>query len=346
MALKDTGGVLSFYPSLLYGLRATAAGSLLLDAAGEKAAFIFRAPKAGNIRKVGFRTNTVTTGVVDLDVRLETIDASTGLPTGTLWGTNTNGLVTIADTDDNKFFVVTLTADATVAKDELVALVIVPPGSGFNFNIASTIAGGFASNMGTPYNALYTTSWAKTLSSAGNVGYIEYSDGSAVPSDFLPVDTMASTLFNNGSTPDERGNLIQLPFPVRCSGIWASAGLSVANGAFDYVLYGPSGQLAFVSNDSDISDGSATNRWTYRQFTTPVELLPDTNYRAVVKPTTTNNIVLYSFTTLTAAMMAAIAPNIQHTERTDAGSWTETNNRFSCIGLILDGYAKPRARVF
>ena len=42
---------------------------LLLDAASEKAGMVVTVPKAGNIRKIGFRTGTVTTGAT-MDVRI------------------------------------------------------------------------------------------------------------------------------------------------------------------------------------------------------------------------------------------------------------------------------------
>lgn len=46
-----------------FGVSSSAAvNSMLIDAAGEKAAYIIAAPKAGTIDKVGFRTGVVTTG--------------------------------------------------------------------------------------------------------------------------------------------------------------------------------------------------------------------------------------------------------------------------------------------
>jgi len=66
------------------------AGNRIIDAAGEKVAFIFEAPKTGTIDRLLFRTLGVTSGAT-VDVRLETIDASNGHPSGTLWGTDTNG---------------------------------------------------------------------------------------------------------------------------------------------------------------------------------------------------------------------------------------------------------------
>ena len=72
----------------------------VIDANDEKVAFVVLLQKAGDISTVHFRTGTVTTGD-DVLVRLETVDQTTGNPTGTLWGTTTSATVTVADGDDD-----------------------------------------------------------------------------------------------------------------------------------------------------------------------------------------------------------------------------------------------------
>ena len=99
----------------------------LLDAAGEIAGFVFRAPKAGEIDQIHFRTGTVTTGD-DLDVRLETVDAANGDPTGTLADTNSNATQAVGNGDDDTWFAVSLTASATVTADTPYAIALTAPG--------------------------------------------------------------------------------------------------------------------------------------------------------------------------------------------------------------------------
>jgi hypothetical protein len=114
--------------------------------AGEYA-YIFRAPKTGTITKVGFRTVTVITGAT-VDVRLETVSATDGHPTGSLVGTNANASQVIADTNDNVFFTVTLTAGASVTAGDVLAVVVVAPATGslqeigpggFSFELAESV---------------------------------------------------------------------------------------------------------------------------------------------------------------------------------------------------------------
>lgn len=57
-------------------------GSYLLDADGEKLAFVLPAPKTGNLAQVGFRTMIVTTGDT-LKVSFQGVDEATGDPDGT-----------------------------------------------------------------------------------------------------------------------------------------------------------------------------------------------------------------------------------------------------------------------
>ena len=59
-----------------------------MDASGDYDAIVLAAREAMTISHVGFRTGAVA-GSPTADVRIETV-AATGLPSGTLWATNTN----------------------------------------------------------------------------------------------------------------------------------------------------------------------------------------------------------------------------------------------------------------
>ena len=117
------------WPSSVSGLPNIGGVAYTLDAGSEKAAVIDSAVAAKSIRKVRFRTGTVTTGAT-LDIRIETLDAS-GDPSGTLWAANTNVSHVLNATDDNVWLVTgALTADATLAVGDKYAIVIVNPVDG------------------------------------------------------------------------------------------------------------------------------------------------------------------------------------------------------------------------
>ena len=68
--------------------------SFTIDAAGEYLGDVISAPKSGTITKVHFNTKTpVASG--DVEVRVETVDDATGFASGTLFGANSNALVTV-----------------------------------------------------------------------------------------------------------------------------------------------------------------------------------------------------------------------------------------------------------
>lgn len=336
MALRALPGHMMF-PDYTALHRGTAFGTMLLDAADEKAAFVFRVPKAGTITKVGFRTSTVTTGAT-VDVRLETVDAS-GNPSGVLAGTNTNASQVIASTDDNVWFTVTLTAGYAASTGTVLAIVIVnPSASPGNLNIAR-ITTTFEAITGFPYSDLFIGGWAKS-SSSGMLCYIEYSDGTTAPFGNLPLSALASVSFNSGSTPDERGHIFQLPVPARMAGVVCVLdGLAEAN--FDVVLYDSDGStvLASVSHDGDYGGNLVNQAVYYMLFGTSIALNANVAYRATLKPTTTNNIQVPEFTVPSNAFLNAVSggKDIFRTTRTDGGAWTENDAVRMPLALLLDG---------
>jgi hypothetical protein len=172
---------------------------MLIDAAGEKAGWVLRAPKTGNIRKVGFGLYTVTTGAT-MDVRIETVDMSTGFPTGTLWGTNTNASQVILDTDDYKWFTTQLTSDAAVTRNDLIAVVIVNPQTSYGNMIIPVFSD---DSRQLPYSAWYQAAWSRL---GGPIMALEYSDGSyeSIPG-IWPIKATNTVTFNSGSTTKLRG---------------------------------------------------------------------------------------------------------------------------------------------
>jgi len=306
--------------------------SLLLDAADEKAAFIFRAPKAGDITKVVFLTGTVTTGAI-VDVRIETVSLTNGDPTGTLWGTTTNGAVVIANTDDNVFKTATLTLAATVAKGDLLSVVLVNPTiSPGDFNVLTSQD----HSVGFPYRDLFTTVWTKGIRPL--IVGIEYSDGSYNVIQGSILALYQNTTYNNGSTPDERGLIFQLPFPCSVRGAWVWVDL---DGDADLVLYDSDGTsvLTSVSLDTNVRESALPDLFI-SEFSTSINLSKATNYRLSLKPTSVTDVTLHEFTVPTAASMDSNSggQNFHLTTRTDAGSWSQTTTQRPLMGLLLSSF--------
>jgi hypothetical protein len=293
-------------------------------------------PKSGLIRRLHFRTGTVTTGAT-VDCRLETVDASTGHPTGTLYAANTNGSNVIADTDDNAWRTsANFTADASVTRGDVVAAVIVNP-SGGNWQLRTIID----VQGSVPYGDLFAAAaWTKNTNPPIIVA--EYSDGTfAYVPNVIQTHGVNTTAFNSGSSPDERGVRFTQPFQARCVGLWALM-FPAAGGNFDLVLYDTDGStvLRSVSWDGDVVGNASGAEMVRLLFASDVTLAVSlTNpYRIALKPTTANNVTLLDFDVNAAGYLDLLPGGSawHHTQRADAGAWSETTTKRSMVGLLLD----------
>jgi hypothetical protein len=319
--------------------------SILLDAAAEKCAFIFRWPKSGTPHKVRFRTATVTTGDT-LKVSFQDVDTTTGDPDGTpdqyrtivIDGANDNtahvtGILTSDGTDTGTARTVTMGERGCVVIefDSFVA------GS---LNIATRNSISPLGNGAESYTDHFTAAWAKNVSAVPKLA-IEYSDGSYEPIPFVcpAVSGIAAEAFNSGtlagSGGDERGLYFQAPFACKVMGAYAFLDL---DGDGDLVLYDSDGstELASVSLDSNVRV-SANPGVFHSYFDSEITLTKDTNYRLSFMPTTVTNASLMVGSYPTAAVLDALpgGQECHYTARTDAGSWSETTTKRPLMGVIV-----------
>lgn len=304
--------------------------SLLLDATGEKAAFIVQAPKTGNIRKVGFRTGAVTTAT-DTDVRIETVDLVSGNPSGTLWAANTNVTVAAASITANSWITTgALTADAAVTQGDFLAVVIAPTGTP-NYNIACWARGPVAM----PYTDHFTTAWAKQRVAPAVA--LEYSDGSYAPIvGAYPLSSVLALSFHSGSTPNEKGFKIVPPFTGRLVGVYW-VGLATAD--YQIKVYDAAGTTLIThAHDGNVTADGGDSSERIEQFASPQVLQAGQTYRVTWVPTTTSNIRVAEFNVASAAVMEAMPGGSAAiwTERTGAGAWTDVATRRPVASLLFD----------
>jgi hypothetical protein len=342
MALVSLDSLIVPFPNL-----ATSSfnATMIIDANGEKAGWVMQAPKTGTIDRVGFLTVTVTTGDT-VDVRVETVDAS-GLPTGTLFGTNTNNSQVIAAADDNTWFEVTLTAGASVTRGDFFAVVVSLPGSGATGNMQIARYSPVIS-ITPPYCLLYTSSWAK--GSFSPVGSVRYSDATYPPiPGLVSVTALAANNVNTGTTPDERGVKFVPNCGCKVSGIWFAT--SSASDSVVKLYDSTDTLLASKAYDGDVAQATNPRMVT---LDTEVTLTAGATYRATVLPSSATNVQLWRLTHRSdaAAQMPGNDWAFQETTRTDAGAWTDTANARTQMGLVLsaveDGASSgsPSARSF
>jgi hypothetical protein len=334
MALINIGGYAAF-PSYHNGPNSGVSTALVMDAADEKAAMINRADKAGTITTIELGFGAITTGAT-VDVRVETVDATTGMPTGNLVNAGANASLVVGSADDNTKKTVTLGTAATVTLDQRIAIVVAQPTVSFgNMNLLQT-------NMSTPasmfpYSALYAAAaWSKQTRNLSIIA--TYGDGSKQNFGGLTGINITVLSFNNTSTPDEIGIRLSLPFPCKCGGAWLSSG-NTFTGDTDFVLYDASDvAIATGTFDADIRN-NVSNALLHSYFT-PLTLAANTVYRLTMKPTSATNLALLEQTFAANGDMSTLDGGIEiyRTERTDGGAFTNTNTKRPVMGLYLTAF--------
>jgi len=310
--------------------------TITLDAADEQGGCIFRAPSTGSITILWWRTGTVTTGAT-VDVRLETVSATTGLPTGTLAGTNTNASVVIAATDDDKLFKTTLTAAASVTKDDVLAIVIAnPTASPGNFILRRA-----PPNFGEVTMATYGFQAIPTAAKLAEpiLFAVEYSTGViVVPGAYITSDTVTS--INTATTlsaGNEQGNRFVVPMKCRCTGISAQRTASDPD-THIYKLYNSSDSEIATSVTVDGDQlGGGTNA-NMHDFTTPVTLNAGDVVRVVMQAVSGNQ-QIGEFAVNVSGDLAVwpMGSNCYKTARASTGvGFTDTNTARSHIALAFD----------
>ena len=318
--------------------------AILLDAAADRIAMHFRAPKAGNLNKIGFLLGTVTTGETLL-AGFQDVDITTGNPDGTF---DQSGTVAVADTDDNLWKEVTTSTTRTVAVDDVVAAVIqynaFVAGS---LNIQAYTPGARATfNNSTYIDNNLTGSYAKSSSNYPIIS-IGYDDGTyAFLPGAYPYTSRSSTAFNNTSSPDEKCLIFSFPFACEISGLWfgllAAAGGDFACDLYDMTSSSDTTDRAALATsatvDSDITI-EASGAAAHVYFSSPQTLTKDAYYRAAIRPTGASNITAYSINLDAAALRAAwpYGTSCSYSDRTDlTGTWAAaTTTSLLLAGVII-----------
>ena len=322
---------------------ASTLANLVIDATGEKAAFIVEVPKSGTITRVLFRFGTIT-AADPLEIGLETVGPTTGDPSGTLYGSSDEAALTPPATDDDTFQIVTLATGATAVRGNQIAVQIdVPTYTDANLNIQYLTTG---VSQTFPYRDLYTVSWAK--GTGVPILALGDSDGSwEVPLGCIPAIPYTNSYASN-DTIDEYANKFFMPIKAEVQGVWAV--IDMVEGA-SFHLYRDTDELAATAvQDKDIKVDTAVGL-KYVHFTTPVVIGPGWYYLSC-KPSTVTDVIVQGLQYPTAANTVGENSNdldilysafelgaCFEVGRTDAGGWTHFDlSKRMKMGLILGNF--------
>lgn len=273
-----------------------------LDAAEEFVVFVTRFKKSGTVKRIGFRTGAVS-GTYTIKVSLESVAELVGQPcattnaTKTLYTANAESAdITNLNANTVNYISINGSTGVSVTGGDLVSITIrLTATSGGSVVVRSpglTLGGELATGYdGTSYCSTYLgSSWA-TISYTTMV-LIVYSDGiyNSYPSQ-IPCNSNSLT-YNSESASPYTGIKFRYPFKCRLSGIRANCDL---DGDAQIIIYDSDEytvMAGFPISLNNLQRATTSARWISVVFTTPVECEANTDYRIVVLPTTSTNIIL------------------------------------------------------
>lgn len=291
----------------------------------DKAAYIFRVPKTGNTKAVGFRIGTLTTPQ-DLRISFQDVDAATGNPDGT-----EDQTVVIASAALAVGWNTTGTITRAVTRGDLLAIVIMADSGVPSLTISVPQLAATSDSVEFPYAGGYTTGWLK-YARCGCLA-LQYDDDSYEPLDGFayPFTAFNTDAYNTGSAADEIGLIFQLPFTAKVDGGWMWSNVS---GDAQVLLYDSDGTSVLATATLD-KDQDATAGRHYFTWSSAITLSPSTSYRLVLKPTSGTNVSLYNYEVSSAAHfdMCSLGQVAHYTSRADAGAWTEVTTKRPFMGV-------------
>lgn len=337
MTLASLGLYLS-YPGILSGLDGVPAISTAstLDAAGEYQSYILEAREDMVLSHVGWRTGTVA-GSPTADTRIETVDPATGLPTGTLWATNTN--IVSGTLSSNTSTLHALTAPATILKGQVYCVKIVYASGTSVTVIALSNARRLASTT-RPY-AVTNVTGSAVKSRPGQTFNLALGSSTTTfyaVDNVLPVTAITSSAFNNTNSA-ARGMHFQVPFKCRCIGLTWYNSSSVGDGNVG-ILDASGNELSssLTAFEGDQS-GAVTGGSTTIYFDNPVTLSPNTWYYAVVEPSSATNVTVAFGTIPSSSYVSALWGKAfwQYSTRV-SGVWTDNADMFPLMDILIDQF--------
>jgi hypothetical protein len=314
-----------------------------LDASGKYVSFIFSAKEDMTISHIGFRAGTVANSPT-VEVRVETVDTSTGLPTGTLWATNTNA--TSATITSNSNPLTALTASASITKGQVACIKLVWGGVATSTVIIQHAVGLglLAVPPSLPYAVLNTGTPTRTALGS-NIYSIALGSSSTtfynVPG-LIPFSAISNSTFNNTNAA-KRGLRFTPPMKCRVIGLrWFG---SNQTGDYNIAIYDDTtGSAVEVGSSSTAFSGqhnvNSSSAVMSAYFDNAVTLTAGTTYRAAVEPSSATNVNISTFTLVSANYRGASpSGTTAHYTTFVTGGWTDTaTDQVPLMDVLIDQF--------
>lgn len=315
-------------------------GSFTLDQSTDAQEWIFQAPAAITITRLGYRLTTVTGTSPVFKISLQGVDAS-GNPDGTIKGGGTPASATFTPAGSNNWFWVNLDNAYTCTRGEYLAIVIAQNSGTIDGSNNVSFGNQFGTGQvyGFPYGIQNNAGVRTRVTLPALYGF-----GSSTVAYGAPAKNFATTLFSSNSTPDEYA--LKFTIPASLVSTYSIAGAVIsgiipsAAKSTKMILYDGTSVLQTTTTDSDHFSGNGVARSfrIYFQDATLATLLGGNTYRLSLQPQDlANNSSIYRLEFAAAADLDAWpgGQDFAQSTRTDAGAWTDDTTLRPIIELIV-----------
>lgn len=331
---------------------APAFSNFTLNANNDALEWIVQAREAATITRLGVRLGTITGTTPTYRISAQGVGA-TGIPDGTIKGGTNNALKTFSPSGlgwtDGEWHWLTLDESFAVTRGEVFAIVVdyssgTVDGSNnasFTIGITNTMEPTF------PYPIQNNAGSRAKQAIFATPGW-----GSAGTAYGRPVEGLAITAFNSGSTPDEWAVKFTLPADwgatYKLVGFRAPIGISSAGNTITFLLYDSDGTttLQDITWDGDhVVAGNTRMGYFYFNEATLATLSYGTAYRLAIRPDGAGNASVTTVTVDHADDIAAWPGGtiFAVSTQTGAGGWSDDALSHMDIDLIFEDITEPAA---
>jgi hypothetical protein len=335
MALQSIGGIMH-WPNMARIISAAPSTVALttIDAAGEYDGVVIQAREAMTISHVAFRPGTAS-GSPTWDIRIEGVDATTGLPDGNLVAANTNIISQVIVT--GTWQIEQLTSAASISAGQIFAVKLL-----HNAGSCQTSSYGVGQFTTLPYQVVNTgTPATARISSAMVIALGSSTTSFYNVAGLLPAQSVTNNTFSNSVAGAKRGLRFRAPF--KCSVVGARWFANGAVGDFNLIVEDSSGNE--LSSSSTAFDGnkfsSATTSSPEAFLDNAVTLTQGTDYRIMFEPTSATNINISTLTVGNSANYRSATPygsNSSYTTYTTGGGYSDTTTQLPLIDILIDQF--------
>ena len=315
--------------------------TVTLNSTNTKQAFLFKARATANIISVFIRTGTVTTSQ-SIKVSIQSVNEASqpSRPSGTILGATANGYGVQASLAAGTLYEVTLSESVAMTIGDQYAVVIEWTSTAGTAQIVVATNVNYTP-LGRASNFMnrqtYTSgSWGAPTSLNSGSGFV-IGIRTDASNWWMPEVTMPgvsySVNFGFGSTnnPDEVGNKLYLP-AGNVTALWASTD---EDGTGSLVLYDSSDSVVASASLKPNQRGISAYACSLHSITGTA--IAEGWYRITLKPDSTTTVSRFVATYSTNQQNGrAMGSNCCLTQRTDAGSWTDTAEAQMMIGVEME----------